>query len=61
MGLDKRTKELVAVGAAIGANCMPCIQWHSKKCFELGVTKPELQEAMELAKAIARNVGDTRR
>ena len=64
MGLDNRTKELVAVGAAIGANCSPCMQWHYKKCLEFGVTKPELQEAMDLAKTIVQNkksFEDTRR
>ena len=55
MGLDNRTKELIAVGVAMGANCEPCMQWHYKKCLEYGVTKPEMEEVMKLAKKIMQN------
>ena len=34
MGLHVKTKELVAIGAAIGGNCIPCLEWHYKKCRE---------------------------
>jgi len=53
--MDEKTKELIAVGAAIGGNCIPCLEWHYKRCIELGITKEEIKEAIELAK-IVKNV-----
>ncbi len=52
MPLDDKTREMIAFGVAMGANCSPCIQWHYKKCLEYGVTKAELQEIMVLANSI---------
>jgi AhpD family alkylhydroperoxidase len=53
--MDEKTKELVAVGAAVAGNCIPCLEWHYKKCIELGIPKDEIKEAIELAK-IVKNV-----
>ena len=39
MSLSEKEKELVAIGASIGGNCIPCLEWHYKKCIELGFTK----------------------
>ena len=50
--MDEKTKELIAVGAAIAGNCIPCLDWHYKKCIELGISKDEINEAIELAKMI---------
>jgi AhpD family alkylhydroperoxidase len=50
--MDEKTKELVAVGAAVAGNCIPCLEWHYKKCIELGISKDEITEAVELAKMI---------
>jgi len=53
--MDEKTKELIAVGAAVAGNCIPCLDWHYKKCIELGIPKDEIKEAIELAK-IVKNV-----
>ena len=50
--MDEKTKELIAVGAAVAGNCIPCLEWHYKKCIELGISKDEIKEAIELAKMI---------
>lgn len=52
MALDEKTKELIAIGAAIAGNCIPCLEWHYKKCRELGGSKEEIQEAIEMAKKV---------
>ncbi|MDD4316414.1 MAG: carboxymuconolactone decarboxylase family protein [Clostridia bacterium] len=49
MILDDKTKGLVAVAAAVGANCVPCFRWHFNNCLKMGVSLPELQEAIDLA------------
>jgi len=52
MSLSEKEKEMVAMGASIGGNCIPCLQWHYKKCIELGYSKEELREAFEMAKKV---------
>ncbi len=53
--MDEKIKELVAVGAAVAGNCIPCLEWHFKKCIELGISKNEIEEAIEMAN-IVKNV-----
>ena len=44
--MDERMKELVAIGASIGAHCQPCLTYHVGKAKELGVAESEIREAM---------------
>ncbi len=41
--------ELVAIGAAIAANCLPCLRYHVKAATELGVTSADIARAVEMA------------
>ena len=50
--MDEKTKELIAVGAAVAGNCIPCLEWHFKKCIELKIPKDEIKETIELSKMI---------
>ena len=52
MPLDEKTRELIAVGAAIAGNCLPCLTYHFKKCRELGVSVDDIDEAIETAKTV---------
>lgn len=52
MSLNNKEKELVAIGAAIGGNCIQCLKWHYKKCIEAGFAKEEIQEAINMAKMV---------
>ena len=52
--LDDKTKELVAVGAAITANCQPCLEYHSAKARELGVADDDIFEAIKVAQQVRR-------
>jgi 4-carboxymuconolactone decarboxylase len=52
MSLSEKEKELVAIGAAIGGNCIPCLEWHYKKSVELGFNNDEMREAFEMAKKV---------
>ncbi|WP_208028461.1 arsenite efflux transporter metallochaperone ArsD [Rhabdothermincola sediminis] len=44
--------ELVAVGAAVGANCEPCFKYHYDKARKFGVTNEELVAAVRTAQAV---------
>ena len=52
MALTDKEKELVAIGASIGGNCIPCLEHHYKKCIELGCSKEDVQEAFDMAKKV---------
>lgn len=46
--MDERMRELVAMGAAVAANCHPCLDHHLAKCNELGVPRREISEAVKV-------------
>ncbi len=52
MKLDDRTKELIAVGASVTANCQPCLQYHVSKARESGADDEALALAIAVAKAV---------
>ena len=31
--MDERTKELIAIGASVGAHCQPCLTYHVFGCY----------------------------
>ena len=40
--------ELVAIGAAIAANCEPCLKYHYREAQSLGVSKADMARAVEM-------------
>lgn len=37
-GLTLKEIELAAIGAAIGSNCVPCVEYHIKEAKRVGLT-----------------------
>ena len=35
--LDKKIKELIAIGASVSCNCHPCVKFHLEKAGQLGI------------------------
>ena len=52
--MDKRTKELVAMGASAAANCHPCMDYHLAKCDELGIERSEVAAAVKVGLMVNR-------
>ena len=50
--MDNRVKELIALGASIGANCQPCFHYHVGKAVESGATEEEIREVIAIAKIV---------
>ncbi len=50
--MDERTKKLIAVGASVGANCHPCLEYHVGKAQGFGIERGEILEAVEVAQAV---------
>ena len=47
--LNQRERELVALGAALGSNCVPCIEYHIPEARKAGLTDSQISEAVRLA------------
>jgi len=50
--MDAKTKELVGIAAAVAGHCQKCFDHHYNESGKLGVTKEDIIETIELAKAI---------
>jgi AhpD family alkylhydroperoxidase len=47
--LDRKTKELIAVGISVAARCDDCIGFHVKAAIEQGASREEVTEALAMA------------
>ena len=46
--LDSKTKEICGLTASLVLRCDDCIAYHLLRCLELGVTRKELAEALDI-------------
>ena len=56
--LNARERELVAIGAALASNCVPCIEFHIHAARKAGLSDEEIAEAVEFADKIKRVPAD---
>ena len=47
--LSSTERELVALGAAIASNCVPCAEFHIAEARKVGLTDSQIVEAVRLA------------
>jgi AhpD family alkylhydroperoxidase len=47
--LDRKTKELIAVGISVAVRCDDCIGFHVKAALEQGASQEEVTEALAMA------------
>ncbi|SJZ48476.1 carboxymuconolactone decarboxylase family protein [Consotaella salsifontis] len=47
--LDKKTKELIAMGIAIALRCDGCIGFHTEALVKMGATRAEFEEMLGMA------------
>jgi AhpD family alkylhydroperoxidase len=52
MKLDERIRELIAIGASVGANCKACVEYHLGKGREAGAEGDELAEAVDVGRMV---------
>jgi 4-carboxymuconolactone decarboxylase len=48
-GLTLKEQELVAIGSAIGSNCIPCVEYHIVSAKKLGLSNLQILEAIKIA------------
>ena len=46
--LDKKTKELIAIGASVSCNCHQCVKFHLDKAGKLGIEPGDIKEALKV-------------
>ncbi len=46
--LDKKYKEMIAIGISIRINCESCLEWHIKQALDHGASQEEIIEAIEV-------------
>lgn len=59
--MDEQTKELVAIGASVAANCYPCMKHHLAKCEDLGAAPAEIRAAAEVGMMVNRGAASNTR
>ena len=47
--MDKKTEVMVALGAAVGVNCIPCFDHLYAKAKEINMDDDEIKEAVKIA------------
>jgi 4-carboxymuconolactone decarboxylase len=50
--LSPRDRELVALGAAMGSNCVPCVEYHIPESRKIGLSDAEIHAAIQHADEI---------
>jgi len=50
--LSTKVTELVAIGASIGGNCLPCLRYHFAEAIKNGCTIQEIEEVIKLSKMV---------
>ena len=46
--LEKKFKEMIAVGISVVVNCESCMQWHIREALSAGATEEQILEAIEV-------------
>lgn len=50
--LSAQERELVAIGAAIASNCIPCIEYHIPAARAAGLSDRQILHAIKIAEAV---------
>jgi len=50
--LTTKERELVAIGAAIGSNCVPCIEYHIPEAKKAGLSDAQIFAAIQIADTV---------
>ncbi|MHC4973271.1 MAG: carboxymuconolactone decarboxylase family protein [Planctomycetota bacterium] len=57
--MDRRTGELIAIGAAVTANCVARLRFHLRKAREEGAETAEIQAAIRVGQMVRKGAADS--
>ena len=52
MAISEQVRSLISIGASVGVNCQPCLQYHIAKAKEVGIEENDILEAIATGKAV---------
>lgn len=52
-GIDRKTKELIAIAASLGFKCEGCLRGHIEKALKYGATREEISETICITMGVA--------
>lgn len=55
--MDSKMKELIAIGASVTANCVPCLEFHVSKARENGASDCDISEAVRVGRIVRKGAG----
>jgi AhpD family alkylhydroperoxidase len=50
--MDKKIQELIAVGASVTANCVPCFKFHFANARKESATDDDIREAVRVGRMV---------
>jgi AhpD family alkylhydroperoxidase len=50
--MDKKSQELIAIGASVTANCVPCFKFHFAIAREEGASDDDIREAVRVGRMV---------
>ena len=50
--METKIKELIAIGASVTANCIPCLRFHLQQARKAGATPDEIQKAVGVGRMV---------
>lgn len=56
--MDKKTKELIAIGASVACNCHPCVKFHTGKASEFKIEPDLIKQAIAVGKMVRRGAAE---
>jgi AhpD family alkylhydroperoxidase len=50
--METRMKELIAIGASVTANCVPCLRYHLNQARDAGAEEDQIQAAVKVGRMV---------
>lgn len=57
--MSESVKELIAIGASVGAHCQKCLEYHVQMARKLGVSKEDIHTAIDVGHMIEKGAMST--
>jgi AhpD family alkylhydroperoxidase len=57
--METKIKELIAIGASVTANCVPCLRFHLQQARKAGATPDEIQKAVAVGRMVRKGAAST--
>ncbi len=55
--MDRKTIELIAIGASAAANCRPCMEYHFEMGRKAGISEEQLRQALAVGIKVNQGAG----